>query len=491
VGEANSLLTRETGEGDREAVEGGVSLVETSPVSPLRHASHATSPASLRSQVRSVDVITFGCRLNAYESDAIRAQAAADGVADAVVFNTCAVTGEAVRQARQAIRKARRERPSAKLVVTGCAAQIDPASFAGMPEVDLVLGNADKAAPGALLRQGLQVADIFGSLLPSPMRGGVGGGGLPETSAYPANSVTLMEPPTPIPSLQRGGERARAYVEIQNGCDHRCTFCIIPFGRGNSRSIPARRVVDEVQALACAGLAEVVLTGVDLTSWGGDLEGQPRLGDLVRRILAGVPELPRLRLSSIDAAEIDDALLDCLATEPRLAPHLHLSLQSGDDLILKRMKRRHSSADALALIAKVRAARPDVAFGADFIAGFPTESDAAAENTVAFVERAGLSYLHVFPYSPRPGTPAARMPPVARDVVKARAARLREAGDAALVRHLDRQVGRRVEALIERPGRARASDFTEIAFEGYAPIGRLASFDVFGHDGRTAIARPL
>ena len=262
-------------------------------------------------------------------------------------------------------------------------------------------------------------------------------------------------------------------------------------GEGISRSIAAGQVVDEVRALAGAGIAEVVLTGVDLTSWGDDLAGQPRLGDLVRRILAEAPELPRLRLSSIDAAEIDEALLDCLASEARLAPHLHLSLQSGDDLILKRMKRRHSSADALALISKVRAARPDVAFGADFIAGFPTESDAAAENTLAFVEHAGLSYLHVFPYSPRPGTPAARMPPVAREVVKARAARLRAAGDAALVRHLGRQVGRRVEALVERSSRARAADFTEIAFDGDAPIGQLASFDIFGHDGRMAIARPI
>ncbi|HTX50589.1 MAG TPA: tRNA (N(6)-L-threonylcarbamoyladenosine(37)-C(2))-methylthiotransferase MtaB, partial [Caulobacteraceae bacterium] len=383
-----------------------------------------------------MDIVTFGCRLNAYESDAIRARAAADGVVDAVVFNTCAVTGEAVRQARQAIRKARRERPGAKLVVTGCAAQIDPASFAGMPEVDLVLGNADKAAPGALLRTGSQVGDIFAAQLPSPLRGGAGGGGLLPVSAptiadSPGLAARRIQPPTPNPSPQVGGERARAYVEIQNGCDHRCTFCIIPFGRGNSRSIPARRVVDEVRALTVAGFAEVVLTGVDLTSWGGDLQDRPRLGDLVRRILAEVPELPRLRLSSIDAAEIDEALLACLATEPRLAPHLHLSLQSGDDLILKRMKRRHSSADALALIAEVRAARPDVAFGADFIAGFPTESETAAENTVAFVERADLAYLHVFPYSPRPGTPAARMPQVAREVVRARAARLRTAGEAA------------------------------------------------------------
>ena len=412
-----------------------------------------------------LEVVTFGCRLNAYESEQVRAQAIADGIGDAVVFNTCAVTGEAVRQARQAIRKARRERPGARLVVTGCAAQIDPASFSAMPEVDLVLGNAEKSAPGALVTAArVQVADIMQ---------------LRENPSRPVGGLT---------------ERARAYVEVQNGCDHRCTFCIIPFGRGNSRSIPAARAVDEVRKLASAGYAEVVLTGVDLTSWGAELPplktgGAPTLGSLVARILADVPELPRLRLSSIDAAEIDAELMACLANEPRLCPHLHLSLQSGDDLILKRMKRRHSSADARSLIEAVRRVRPDTAFGADFIAGFPTETDAAFENTLAFVEAAGLAYLHVFPYSPRPGTPAARMPPVGRDVVKHRAARLRAVGDAALIRHLDRQVGRRMEALVEREGRARAADFTEIAFEGEALIGALVELTITGHDGRRAVAR--
>jgi threonylcarbamoyladenosine tRNA methylthiotransferase MtaB len=411
----------------------------------------------------SLQVVTFGCRLNAYESEQVRAQAVADGVTDAVVFNTCAVTAEAVRQARQAIRKARRERPGARLVVTGCAAQIDPGSFAAMPEVDLVLGNAEKAEPGALATMArVHVGDIM-----RPR----------ESPSRPAGGLT---------------ERARAYVEVQNGCDHRCTFCIIPFGRGNSRSIPAERVVDEVRSLARAGYAEVVLTGVDLTSWGAELPGlgtggAPTLGTLVRQILADVPELPRLRLSSIDAAEIDDELMACLAGQPRLCPHLHLSLQSGDDLILKRMKRRHSSADALALIAAVRRVRPDTAFGADFIAGFPTETDTAFENTLAFVEAAGLAYLHVFPYSPRPGTPAARMPQVAKGVVRDRAARLRAVGDAALVRHLEGRVGREVEALVEREGRARAADFTEIAFDGPAPVGRLLRLRIAGHDGRRAI----
>jgi threonylcarbamoyladenosine tRNA methylthiotransferase MtaB len=408
-----------------------------------------------------LDVVTFGCRLNAYESEQIRAQAAADGITDAVVFNTCAVTAEAVRQARQAIRKARRERPGARLVVTGCAAQIDPAAFASMPEVDLVLGNAEKSAPGALATSArVQVGDIM-QVRASPSR--------------PVGGLT---------------ERARAYVEVQNGCDHRCTFCIIPFGRGASRSVPTERVVADVRSLARAGYAEVVLTGVDLTSWGAELPGAPMLGALVRRVLDEVRELPRLRLSSIDAAEIDAELMACLADEPRLCPHLHLSLQSADDLILKRMKRRHSSAEALGLIEAVRRGRPETAFGADFIAGFPTETDAAFENTLAFVDAAGLAYLHVFPYSARPGTPAARMPPVAPDLVKQRAARLRAVGDAALGRHLDRQIGRRALALVERAGRARAADFTEIAFEGEARVGRLIEIEINGHDGRRAIGVP-
>jgi threonylcarbamoyladenosine tRNA methylthiotransferase MtaB len=405
-----------------------------------------------------VEIVTFGCRLNACESDAIAAQAAADGVKDAVVFNTCAVTAEAVRQARQAIRKARRERPLARLIVTGCAAQIDPAAFAAMDEIDLVIGNAEKARPGALAQIGarVRVGDIMAERAASPHQVGA----------------------------TRG--RSRAYVEIQNGCDHRCTFCVIPFGRGNSRSVAAGVVVERVRALAAAGCAEVVLTGVDLTSWGADLPGAPALGALVAEILARLPELARLRLSSIDAAEIDAELLDRIAGEPRLMPHLHLSLQAADDLILKRMKRRHSRAQSLALIAQVRAARPQVAFGADLIAGFPTESEAAFQNTLAFVEEAGLSFLHVFPFSPRPATPAARMPQLAREVVKARAAALRAAGDAALVRHLDRRVGARVRALVERPGLARAEDFTHVAFEGDAAPGAIIGGLIVGHDGARA-----
>jgi len=407
------------------------------------------------------EVVTFGCRLNAYESEVIRARAAEDGLQDAVVFNTCAVTGEAVRQARQAIRKIRRERPGARLIVTGCAAQIDPAAFAAMPEVDLVLGNAEKSAPGAYagpVEQRVRVNDIFS---------------VRETAHFLVDGLK---------------DRARAYVEVQNGCDHRCTFCVIPYGRGDSRSAPAGEVVEQVRRLAAQGYREVVITGVDITSWGSDLPGRPSLGQLVGRILKLVPGLERLRLSSIDAAEIDPELMRLLGEEPRLMPHLHLSLQAGDDMILKRMKRRHLRSDALRLIAQVRAVRPDAAFGADLIAGFPTETEAMFENTLALVEEASLSFLHVFPFSPRPGTPAARMPQLPRAVVKARAERLRQAGAAALGRHLDRQVGRTVRALVEKPGVGRAEDFTEVAFAGEAPPGAVVELTITGHDGRRALA---
>jgi threonylcarbamoyladenosine tRNA methylthiotransferase MtaB len=407
-----------------------------------------------------VEVLTFGCRLNAYESEQAKARALADGVTDAVIVNTCAVTGEAVRQARQAIRRARRERPDSRLIVTGCAAQIDPDSFAAMGEVDLVLGNGLKSAPGAYALSAehgrVRVNDIAS---------------VKETAGHLVDGLQ---------------ERARAYVEVQNGCDHRCTFCIIPYGRGNSRSAPAGEVVEQVRKLAAKGYAEVVLTGVDITAWGADLPGAPSLGQLVGRILRLVPELPRLRLSSIDAAEIDPELMALLADEPRLMPHLHLSLQAGDDMILKRMKRRHSRAQALALVDSVRRVRPDVAFGADLIAGFPTESDEAFENSLSLVEQAGLAYLHVFPFSPRPGTPAARMPQLPKAVVKARAERLRAAGAAALARHLDRATGRTVTALVEREGLARAEDFTEIAFDGAAEAGSLVRLALTGHDGRRA-----
>ena len=410
--------------------------------------------------MKDVEIVTFGCRLNAYESEVIRARAAEDGLENAIVFNTCAVTGEAVRQARQAIRKARREHPEAKLIVTGCAAQIDPAAFAGMAEVDLVLGNAEKAQAGAYAPNApegrVRVNDIMS---------------VRETAGHLIDGLK---------------DRARAYVEVQNGCDHRCTFCIIPFGRGNSRSAAAGEVVEQVRRLTAQGYQEVVLTGVDITSWGSDLPGAPSLGQLVARILKLVPDLPRLRLSSIDAAEIDPDLMRCLAEEERLAPYLHLSLQAGDDMILKRMKRRHSRADALKLIADVRAVRPDTAFGADLIAGFPTETQAMFENSLSLVEEAGLAFLHVFPFSPRPGTPAARMPQLTRPVIKERAARLRAAGEAGLGRHLEGQMGRTVLALMERKGFARAPDFTEIEVTGAAVIGRLVPVTLTGHTASRA-----
>jgi len=419
-------------------------------------------PVEGRGLSPSVEVITFGCRLNGYESDQALARARADGLENAVIFNTCAVTNEAVRQARQAIRKARRERPDAKLVVTGCAAQIDPDAFAAMAEVDLVLGNGLKSAAGAYAPEAFEARVRVNDVM-----------SVRETAGH------LIAP-------HRLTERARAYVEVQNGCDHRCTFCIIPFGRGNSRSVAAGEVVQAIRALVDQGYNEVVLTGVDITAWGQDLPGQPTLGQLVGRILKLVPELPRLRLSSIDAAEIDPDLLRLMADEPRLMPHLHLSLQHGDDMILKRMKRRHSRADALRLVDSVRAVRPDVAFGADLIAGFPTETEAMFENSLSLVEDAGLSYLHVFPFSPRPGTPAARMPQLDRATIKARAERLRAVGDRALTHHLERQVGRRVSAVVERPGSARAEDFTEVAFEGAADVGGVVGIALSGHDGKRA-----
>ena len=419
------------------------------------------------SEDKGVEVVTFGCRLNAYESEVIRKRAAEDGLSDAVIFNTCAVTGEAVRQARQAIRKMRRERPEARLIVTGCAAQIDPAAFGAMDEIDLVLGNAEKTQAGAYAIAApdaprVRVNDIMS---------------VRETAGHLIDGLK---------------ERARAYVEVQNGCDHRCTFCIIPFGRGNSRSAPAGEVVEQIRRLTAEGYREVVLTGVDVTSWGSDLPGQPTLGQLVARILKLVPDLPRLRLSSIDAAEIDPDLLRCLGKEPRLMPYLHLSLQAGDDMILKRMKRRHSRQQALDLVASVRAVRPDIAFGADLIAGFPTETDEMFDNTVALVEETGLAFLHVFPFSPRPGTPAARMPQLDRGLIKRRAERLRAAGDAALIRHLEAQIGLVLSGLVERAGTARADDFSEIRFEGEADLGQILGqivpMRIIGHDGKRLTA---
>ena len=424
----------------------------------------AAEPPGLPAE-RGLEVVTFGCRLNAYESEQARARAAADGLRDAVIFNTCAVTGEAVRQARQAIRRARRERPSARLIVTGCAAQIEPDTFAAMPEVDAVIGNGLKSAPGAYAEPAMQARVRVDDIL-----------AVRETAPHLVDDVA---------------ERARAYVEVQNGCDHRCTFCVIPYGRGSSRSAPAGDVVGQVRRLAQAGYREVVLTGVDVTSWGADLPGVPTFGQLATRILKLVPELARLRLSSIDAAEIDPDLLRLFAEEPRLMPHLHLSLQSGDNLVLKRMKRRHTADQARSLIDSVRAVRPETAFGADLIAGFPTEDEAMADRTCAFVVEAGLTYLHVFPFSPRPGTPAARMPQLPRELVRMRAAALRAEGERALRRHLDAQVGRTIQGLVERPGLARAEDFTEVAYDGGGAPGELIALRIAAHDGRRALGAPI
>ncbi|HEY7800359.1 MAG TPA: tRNA (N(6)-L-threonylcarbamoyladenosine(37)-C(2))-methylthiotransferase MtaB [Hyphomonadaceae bacterium] len=424
------------------------------------------APTSAR---RSVDILTLGCRLNSYESEVMRGHAESAGLKDAVIVNTCAVTGEAVRQARQAIRRARRERPGASIIVTGCAAQIDPKSFANMPEVTRVIGNAEKMK-----------AETFAGL-----------GLLAETPRVQVNDIMSVRD-TAAHLVDGLDGRARAFVQVQTGCDHRCTFCIIPYGRGNSRSVPAGEVVDQVKRLVATGHYEIVLTGVDLTSWGADLPNAPKLGNLVARILKLVPDLKQLRLSSIDAIEIDEPLFEALAHEKRIAPHLHLSFQSGDDMILKRMKRRHSRSDAINLCQRLRAARPEMAFGADLIAGFPTETDAMFENTLKSVDECGIDYLHVFPYSPRPGTPAARMPQVVRDVIKARAARLREKGAERLALRLDLHVGARKLALVEKGGRARLPDFSPIRIEGGAPeAGRPHLFELVSRNASELIGHPV
>jgi threonylcarbamoyladenosine tRNA methylthiotransferase MtaB len=407
---------------------------------------------------------TLGCRLNTVETEAMKRLAAEAGAGRVVVVNTCAVTAEAVRQARQDIRRLARENPGAAVIVTGCAAQTEPETFAAMPEVSRVIGNAEKLeprtwaalAPDLIGRtERVQVDDIFS---------------VRETAAH---------------LLDGFGTRARAFVQVQNGCDHRCTFCIIPYARGHARSVPAGVVVEQVKRLVGAGYNEVVLTGVDLTSWGADLPGAPRLGDLVARILRLVPDLPRLRLSSIDSIEADPRLIAAIGAEPRLMPHLHLSLQAGDDLILKRMKRRHRRDDAIRFCAEVRAARPDVVFGADLIAGFPTETEAAFENTLRLVADCGLTWLHVFPYSPRRGTPAARMPQVDRAVVKARAARLRAAGAAAVAAYLAAQVGRPQRVLMEAPRLGRTEGFAEVVLTADQPVGRIVPVRPTGvRDGR-------
>ncbi|MFM1813939.1 MAG: hypothetical protein RLZ98_634 [Pseudomonadota bacterium] len=403
-------------------------------------------------------VLTLGCRLNAYESEVMRRHAEEACIGEAVIVNTCAVTGEAVRQASQAIRRARRENPGAKIIVTGCAAQTEPDRFARMDEVDFVIGNAEKlerATFAGLSTEGserVQVNDIMS---------------VKETAGQLIDGF---------------GGRARAYVQVQNGCDHRCTFCIIPFGRGPSRSVPAGAVVDQVRLLVERGYKEVVLSGVDMTSWGQDLPGQPRLGTLVRQILRHVPELRRLRLSSIDQVEVDDALMRAIGEEARLMPHFHLSLQAGADLILKRMKRRHLRRDAIAFCDGVRRLRPDVVFGADLIAGFPTETEDHFQETLAIVEDCGLTFLHVFPFSPRAGTPAARMPQLPGGVAKERAGRLRAKGEAVLSAYLDRQVGAFTELLMESDELGRSPHYAEARLEG-AGAGDIVPVRFVGRRG--------
>ena len=414
-----------------------------------------------------VEIVTFGCRLNISESEVIRHEAQRAGITDTIVINSCAVTGEAVAQARQSIRRLKRERPQARIVVTGCAAQIQPGMFADMAEVDRVIGNGDKMRSGAWR----DARTAFDS--------GFGLAGEQKVAVADIMAVTEMAPHL-LEGFQSG--LPRVFVQVQNGCDHRCTFCIIPYGRGNSRSVAMGAVVDQVRALAERGHAEIVLTGVDLTSYGADLPGTPKLGMLAKNILRHVPELKRLRISSIDSIEADRDLLDVIADDDRLMPHLHLSLQSGDDLILKRMKRRHSRDDAIAFCAQVKRLRPDIAFGADIIAGFPTETDAMFARSVDLVEQCGLTFLHVFPYSPRPGTPAARMPQVNGNVIKDRARALRATGEAALQRRLAAEVGATRQVLIESATQGRTEHFIPVAIAGDTP-GAVRTLVVNGHDG--------
>jgi threonylcarbamoyladenosine tRNA methylthiotransferase MtaB len=417
----------------------------------------------------SVDVITFGCRLNAFESEVIAREAENAGLTETIVINSCAVTNEAVAQARQSIRRLKRERPQTRIVVTGCAAQIKPEMFAGMAEVDRVVGNDDKMRGEAwrLARTALDAAATSG---------------IEQSEKIAVTDIMSVKEMAPhlVEGFQNG--LPRVFVQVQNGCDHRCTFCIIPYGRGNSRSVSMGAVVSQVRALVERGHAEIVLTGVDLTSYGADLPGAPKLGMLIKQILRHVPELKRLRISSIDQVEVDRDLLDVIADDERLMPHLHLSLQSGDDLILKRMKRRHCRDDAVRFCAQVRQLRPDIALGADIIAGFPTETEEMFKRSQELVEACDLTFLHVFPYSPRPGTPAARMPQVSGDAIKARARRLRTTGEAALQRRLRSEIGATRHVLIESATRGRTEHFLPVAIAGETP-GAVRALTVTGQDG--------
>lgn len=407
------------------------------------------------------EIVTFGCRLNAYESEVIKGHETLAGRNNVVVVNTCAVTTEAERQARQAIRKLRRERPEAEIVVTGCAAQIAPDAWADMPEVSRVIGNREKLEPSAFLQGRNEPVLVDDIML------------VRETAGH---------------LIEGFDGRARAFLQVQNGCDHRCTFCIIPYGRGNSRSAPVGQIVDEARKLIAQGVKEIVLTGVDITSYGPDLPGRPTLGQLCRRLLGSVPELERLRLSSVDPAEVDDDMWLLIANEPRLMPHLHLSVQAGDDLILKRMKRRHSRDDVIRLTDRARTLRSDMVFGADLIAGFPTETDEMFRNTLDLVTHAGLTWLHIFPYSERPGTPAAKMPAVEKALRKERAAALREAGILAAKTHLSSQIGRSVEVLVERDCRGHSPHFAAVKLDREVEPGALVQARGLRVEGETLLA---
>ncbi|MBD8661741.1 tRNA (N(6)-L-threonylcarbamoyladenosine(37)-C(2))-methylthiotransferase MtaB [Rhizobium sp. CFBP 8752] len=409
-----------------------------------------------------VEVITFGCRLNTYESEVMRAEAEKAGLNNAVLVNTCAVTSEAVRQARQTIRRVRRDNPHARIVVTGCAAQTEKQAFAEMPEVDMVLGNEEK-----LKSQSYRALPDFGVSSEEKLR---------------VNDIMSIKATAPQMIRHIDGH-VRAFIQVQNGCDHRCTFCIIPYGRGNSRSVPMGAVVEQARRLVEGGYREIVLTGVDATSYGGDLPGQPTLGLLAKTLLKQVPEILRLRLSSIDSIEADNHLWDLIADEPRFMPHLHLSLQHGDDMILKRMKRRHSRREAFAFVEQARRLRPEIAFGADMIAGFPTETEEMFENSATLAQDAAISFLHVFPYSPRPGTPAARMPQLDRAVVKERAARLRATGEALHNAHLDRMVGTEQIVIVENNGLAHTENFSLVAVPGLVPRN-VQRIMITGHNGK-------
>lgn len=394
------------------------------------------------------ELVTFGCRLNTYESEVMRSHASSAGLDDAIIFNTCAVTKEAERQARQAIRKARRENPNAKIIVTGCSAQVNPDMYAEMNEVDQIIGNDLKLEAGTW--QGIGGAKVL----------------VNDIMAVKETASHLIE----------GVEgHARAFIQVQNGCDHRCTFCIIPYGRGNSRSVPIGAIVEQVRTLVTSGYNEIVFTGVDITSYGPDLPGAPTLGQMIRRVLALVPELPRLRLSSLDPVEIDDDLWKLIAEEPRLMPHLHMSLQAGDDMILKRMKRRHLRADAIAMCKRARDYRPDMAFGADIIAGFPTETDAMFQNTLDIVDECDLTFLHIFPYSEREGTPAAKMPQVPHPMRKDRAAQLRAKGETQIQKFLQSHVGQTRQIIVEKGNIGRTEHFAQVHFDGDLKPGSLHS----------------